>query len=469
LGYQIIARRSAGGYPMLVFDLENRLHLPLTVFVAEAIKRSSSSTARVYVNAIAPFFAWLDRNEWQDRTHRLWNEAPDTIRRAIGDYLVERLDCKIREHHAGFQLVSRTGGTRTTVRVFLSALKLFYRIMRAQDRYGFANPLVDGPSAVLAEIQERMSAEHTPRMPQVSGVNLPPKRRLSDSYFKLVGESWVPQVIDDLDFPAQIQSGGRRIGWSLREQCIVRILFESGCRVSEVVGLSLADWVARGLLQETQAFSKGSHGRRVKFIRFSPSTAKLLRRYFDTERRELDHCHLALDSYVRRAEENRADLHSVPLFLSRRGAQLTPKAFREGSWNPACRAAGIEADVHQARHWYVTQAIRGIYETSRSESDIQRRLRELIGYMGWKSGWETLEAYQHYFDPLRHAEIQDRLHQRLDETLKRELAHRRPNGHPVPGTFNRTEAEDDASNDESDPDLDYLLVLGGKRASDDRG
>ena len=98
-----------------------------------------------------------------------------------------------------------------------------------------------------------------------------------------------------------------------------------------------------------------------------------------------------------------------------------PKAFREGCWNPACRAAGIEADVHQARHWYVTQAIRSIYETSQSQAEIDRRLRELIEYMGWKSGWETIQAYQHYFDPQRHAEIQDQLHQRLDAALKEDL------------------------------------------------
>jgi integrase len=335
--------------------------------------------------------------------------------------------------------------------------------MRVQDRYAYANPLIDGPSAVLAEIQERMTAEHTlPRMPQVSGVILPPKRRLSDSYFKLVGESWVPQVIDDPEFPAQIQHGGHRLGWSLRNQCIVRILFESGCRISEVVGLSLADWAARGLLQETQAFNKGSYGRRVKFIRFSSSTAKLLRRYFDTERRELDRCHLGLDNHIRQAEENRADLQNVPLFLSRRGVQLTPKTFREGFWNPACRAAGIEADVHQARHWYVTQAIRSIYETAHSESDIQRRLRELIEYMGWKSGWETLQAYQHYFDPQRHAEIQDRLHQRLEAMLKHDPAHPPSEGRLVPG-------EDVESNHGCDPELEYLLALGGKRVGHARG
>ena len=78
-------------------------------------------------------------------------------------------------------------------------------------------------------------------MPAVSGIVLPRKRRLSDSYFKLVGESWTPQVIDDAAFPARILSGGRRVGWRLQGECITRILFESGCRVSEVVGLSLGD------------------------------------------------------------------------------------------------------------------------------------------------------------------------------------------------------------------------------------
>ena len=65
-----------------------------------------------------------------------------------------------------------------------------------------------------------------------------------------------------------------------------------------MVGLSLHDWAARGLLQEAQAFSKGSHGRRIKFVRFSAATAQLLRRYFDTERRQLDCNHYTLDEYL---------------------------------------------------------------------------------------------------------------------------------------------------------------------------
>jgi len=33
-----------------------------------------------------------------------------------------------------------------------------------------------------------------------------------------------------------------------------------------------------------------------------------------------------------------------------------------------------------------------------------------------------LEAYDHYFDAVRHAEIQDRVHARLDEALRSALA-----------------------------------------------
>ena len=68
--------------------------------------------------------------------------------------------------------------------------------MRVLDRYRYANALVDGPSAVLAEVQDRIAGgDSLPRMPEVSGVVHPRKQRLSDSYFKLVGETWIPQSL----------------------------------------------------------------------------------------------------------------------------------------------------------------------------------------------------------------------------------------------------------------------------------
>jgi integrase len=470
--FRIVTRNGADSqYPALVFDLENRLHFPLTIFATEAVKRSSVSTARAYLNAILPFFSWPETDEWQKRAVRSWDDAPERIRRSIQDYLIARLKCKLKEHRAGFQLVSLTAGARSTVRVFLSALKLYYRVMRAQGFYHYDNPLVDGLSPALAEVEEGLAEDGLgPRLPQISGVVAPRKKqRLSDSYFKLVGEVWVPQVIDDPQFPARVFTGGQKIGWRLREQCIARILFESGGRVSEVVGQTLGDWVARGMLQETQAFSKGSHGKRVKFLRFSAATAKLLRRYCDTERREIDLHHYALDDYLQASRSGKLDLYQAPLFLSYHKTPLAPKTFRDRYWNPACRAAGIEADVHQARHWYVTQIVRGIYEMARSEAELQRRLRELIEYMGWKSGWETLEAYQHYFDPQRHAEIQDQLHQRLDLSLRQSLQDRMltaPDRSPHQQPCQSIEQVDQpVSGSEVDIDLAYLFALGGRRGN----
>jgi hypothetical protein len=161
--------------------------------------------------------------------------------------------------------------------------------MRMQDRYRYTNALVDGPSAVLADVEDRIAGtDSLARMPEISGGVHPRKQHLSDSYCKLVGETWIPQVIDDPEFPHGFLSGDESVGWRLQEQRITRVLFKSGCRVSEAAGLSLRDWPARGYLQEAQTFIKGSHGRRVKFIRFSAAAAKLLRRFFDTERCHVD-------------------------------------------------------------------------------------------------------------------------------------------------------------------------------------
>src|SRR5438552_3481148 len=36
---------------------------PRTVFASEAVKRSSDSTARVYLNAVIPLFDWMEKDE----------------------------------------------------------------------------------------------------------------------------------------------------------------------------------------------------------------------------------------------------------------------------------------------------------------------------------------------------------------------------------------------------------------------
>jgi hypothetical protein len=43
-------------------------------------------------------------------------------------------------------------------------------------------------------------------------------------------------------------------------------------------------------------------------------------------------------------------------------------------------------------------AVRTIHETSSTEGEVHRRIRELIECMQWRGGEQTLAAYDHYFD-----------------------------------------------------------------------
>jgi site-specific recombinase XerC len=411
------------GCSLLVIGANGRLHLPLSLFANAAVRRLSPASARAYLAAVLPFVSRIEDASPLRCDDHGWDAAPSIIRRVVTHYLNDRFACQIREHRLGFQLVRRTARTPAGVALFLSALKLFYRVMREEDLYPCENPLVDQNSLVMASVADpALTSEDGPRMPDWSGVVAPrARRRLSDSYFKLQGSEWVPRIVDDPTLPAQVLAAGQTMGWRLREICVARLLFESGARISEVAGLTLGDWQARGLRQETSAFSKGSFGRCIKFLRFSTTTAKLLRRYFDGERRGHDLNHRRLAGYAELGSQGRLDLFEVPLFLSRQGTSLSPDHFRDHYWRPACMAAGLDVDVHQARHWYVTMAVRHIYETARDEGVLRRQLRELIEYMQWRRGWETLQAYDHYFDAARHAEIQDALHQRLEQSLSAAL------------------------------------------------
>jgi hypothetical protein len=121
----------------------------------------------------------------------------------------------------------------------------------------------------------------------------------------------------------------------------------------------------------------------------------LCRRYFDSDtdgRRGHDRQRLTLNDLTNLDAEA---LGKVPLFLTNRGTFLQAKVFRRAYWNPALRAASIHASPHQARHWFVTNALRMIERSSKDENEILRRKAELVQYMGWRSAERTLKAYEH--------------------------------------------------------------------------
>jgi len=411
------AQNSVHQHPFVVFDCSDRLHVPLTRFGKEACTRVSQKTVQVYLYAILPFFTYLDTETWQIRAGLCWNDSPARIRQAVEDYLIQKLQCKVQQHRDGWKYVALTAGTRSSLRIFLAALKLFYQVMRKLGDYVYPNPLIDSMSAMIAEVESHLDQQESelafPRMPDESGVvekRQRPTHRLSDNYYKLEHEEWTPQIIADPMFPGLILQGGKQLSLKQtrqRDEVVTWLLFETGARISEVTGLMLSDWVALGTHTKAQAFNKGSFGRRTKVLSFHEETVVLLKRYFDQERIRFDPHGYDLATYLELATGKHLDLSTIPLFLTLRGTQLTPKAYREHYWNPACRAAGIEADVHQARHWLVTGAVRDIYETAKNEVEIKRRLRSVVEYMKWRSP-ETLSVYEHYFEQSLDRETHDR-------------------------------------------------------------
>src|SRR6266571_1419316 len=63
-------------HPFLVFDSQDRMHLPLTRFAKEARSRLDPKTVPTYLYALCPYFTWLDTNVWQVRMGQSWDSPP---------------------------------------------------------------------------------------------------------------------------------------------------------------------------------------------------------------------------------------------------------------------------------------------------------------------------------------------------------------------------------------------------------
>jgi integrase len=394
----------ASRYAVVVVDSCGLPHLPLTIFYHEIQIYLADGTARTYLHTLLPFFEYLASDAWREHRQDRWESEPDAIRQAIRDYLVEQLHCKARLKNT-YQLITLTAKSPSTVRVFLSALKQFYHVARRMEWYPHAHPLIDPINHLMQEIEieERRDAGQRPQMPQLSGVEDPKGRSSSDNYFKLVDDMWCPRPIDDPDLHVQLRQGFKLAGYCLRDQIVVRMAYESGARIREILRLTIGDWRKRGAKQEAWTFSKGSHGRRVKVLRFSPETSRMLHSYVNTER-------AAFDPYHRRMSVlDDAD----PLFLSSRGNPYDYDSFKK-HWYRLCKIVGIDLNIHGLRHWFVTQQMRLICEEAKASGEIERGKEALVRYMAWRSP-KTLEAYEHYFQAADHTQIQDQLFLRLYE------------------------------------------------------
>jgi uncharacterized membrane-anchored protein YhcB (DUF1043 family) len=404
-----LVRRPAGiesRYAVLVVDGKGIPHLPLTTFYQHIQQHLSDGAARTYLNSLRPYFSYLTTDPWRQQRGDRWDSDPEAVQESVRDYLLRHLGCKVRRHQM-YEEVSLTAHSPSTVRIFLAALKQFYLVMSQVGWYAHPHPLLDTTTQLLLEVEpeEQPPTSKRATMPQQSGVEEPGEYRPSENLFRLAKDEWVPHPIDDPDLPKHLMAGFKRAKLCLRDQIVVRMAFESGARIGELLCLTVGDWRTRGGNQEARACSKGSRGRRVKIIRFSPETARMLRQYTNTDRAALDPGQLRL---------NLLDDHER-LFLSQRGKPYTYEAFKP-HWYRLCAVVGLDLGIHALRHWYTTQAMRVIAETAKTSAELELRKEELVRYMAWRSA-DTLRAYEHYFKGVQHYAIQDQVHQRLAEDV----------------------------------------------------
>ncbi|MFJ7731437.1 tyrosine-type recombinase/integrase [Lysinibacillus sp. NPDC097231] len=390
-------------YQLLVFK-DNEPFIPLTDYYHDCLGRIDKSSAISYLNCLLPFFKWLELESNYRGNKVQWNDSEEKIRVVVEDYLMHEMKCKIRDKNT-FRFVNLTNKSPNTINRFLSALKSFYKSMIRLKQYHYSNPLIDG-QAILHSYKEEIKGfrEDKPRMPSIAGTEEAiPHRRLTDSYFKIINEEWQPQIIDDIDLPYQVYQAGKKVSWSLREMVIARMLFETGARASEIIELTIGDYRKRKSHQEFVTFNKGSHGKKIKFIRVSKDTVKRLFHYIDTERKSLDENHLTFEQLP----------DDAPIFLSANGTPFTYYAWYY-HWNRAMKINELSLNPHKARHWFVTSRLREIYNVAKKETEIHQRKNELIKYMKWKNP-DTMAVYEHHFDETKHREAHEKMLEQMQQ------------------------------------------------------
>ena len=208
----------------------------------------------------------------------------------------------------------------SSINRFTSALKAFYKYCAFE--FGMQNPLVDIAQFKLAR-----------KLPKALTVEE------------------VTKLINSTDNPAEAST--------LRDRAILEILYGTGARVAELVGIDIGD-ISSDLLDGEKITiiklrGKGSKERLVPLGKFAVE---------------------ALDSYLVRLRPilvSKKSTHEKALFLNNRGTRLT----RQSAWETVQRAAeatGLKGRVspHVFRHSYATHLLDG-------GADI-RVVQELLGH-----------------------------------------------------------------------------------------
>jgi integrase/recombinase XerC len=187
----------------------------------------------------------------------------------------------------------------------------------------------------------------------------------------------VPEAVSVVEAPA-----GRETADAQRDAALLELLYATGLRVSELVGLDLSDVDLSGRVLRTIG-----KGKKERVVPFGPKAAGAIRAWLP----------------LREKLRVRGAGPEEPLFVNVRGGRLTDRSVRR-VLDRALREAGVSshASPHALRHSFATHLL--------SAGADLRTIQELLGH----ASLTTTQRYTH-LDVDRLAEVYRKSHPKAEE------------------------------------------------------
>ncbi len=403
------------GYERLVFDAKDQLIVPLNEWYHLMKGIGAARTRDTYLAVLRPWFGFLAKHSYQ------WNARPEAVREYTRLFLLEA-GCALRSGRVEgwfVQATNRSPMSANGLHLLITALRSFYTVMlrgvfdpddqRYHPLYAFDNPMYS--KVLVAWRSEHRKWIRNAGAPDHAGIRSELRAdsaRQPVGFFQVRVQPLEPPVARDSESTRLAILAGARYMIDhapAREAVILRIMLESGARVSEVLGLTakglrLAHNPKVGINVAAFVRTKGGHTL-GKPIWCSADTREQLRRYIAHDRSQLD-------PQRRTLLEQLGD--DEPIFLSRRKRQLEYSGFGIvfkhllGNAQRHFGSAPLDTDAirvllpaitpHTIRHLHTTFRVRKVRELFASPAERERALETLVDDLGWRSA-EMLKTYDH--------------------------------------------------------------------------
>src|ERR1700694_4706936 len=302
LGAEFPSPQGGPRYERLVFDGDDQLIVPLNEWYRLMQGVGAARTRDTYLAVLRPWFGFLAKHGYA------WNARPEALHEYSRLFLLEA-GCALRTGGVEGWFVQATNKSPIStsgLHLLIAALRSFYTVMRrgafdSQDQrfhplYAYENPMYS--KVLMAWRSEHRKWIRNAGAPDYAGIRSASRAeqaRQPVGFFQVKRQPLEPPVARDSE-PTRlaILAGVRYMidHAPAREAVILRILLESGARVSEVLGLT-AGGLRRAhnpkICIDVTALvrNKGEHTLR-KPIWCSAETREQLQRYIARERSRLD-------------------------------------------------------------------------------------------------------------------------------------------------------------------------------------